>query len=87
MVGREAFLSGMLSVLYQEGLMSNLQPIPGGGALYQVGVDMLQASAYNHKYVVVFMDYFTKWPEAYPIADQKTETIAQLFVDNILCRH
>ena len=33
------------------------------------------------------MDYLTKWPEAYAIPDQKAETIARLFVENIVCRH
>ena len=41
----------------------------------------------GNQYIVVFMDYLMKWPEAFPMADQKTETIAWLFVNNILCRH
>ena len=41
----------------------------------------------GYKYIVVFVDYFTKWVETYPTADQTTETIVQLLVDNIVCRH
>ena len=33
------------------------------------------------------MDYFTKWVEAYPAADQTAETIVHLLVDNIVCCH
>ena len=33
------------------------------------------------------MDHLTKWPEAFTIPDQKAETIAKLFVKNIVCRH
>ena len=35
----------------------------------------------------MFLDYLTKWVEAYPVPDQRTETIAQLLVENIVCRH
>jgi len=37
--------------------------------------------------VVVFVDYLTRWPEAFAIPDQKAETIAKMFVNNIMCRH
>jgi len=48
----------------------------------------LTASSTNcNYYVIVFMDYLTKWVEAFAIPDQKAETIAHLFVDNIVCRH
>jgi len=33
------------------------------------------------------MEYLTKWPEAFAISDKKTETIAKVFVENIVCRH
>ena len=33
------------------------------------------------------MDYFTKWVEAYPAADQTTETIVRLLVANVVCCH
>ena len=37
--------------------------------------------------MAVFVDYFTKWPEAFAIPDQKAETIAKLFTEQIVCRH
>ena len=36
----------------------------------------------NH-YVVCFLDYLTKWVEAFAIPDQRAETIAKLFVENM----
>ena len=32
------------------------------------------------------MDYFTKWPEAYPIADQEATTIAEILVQQWMSR-
>ena len=36
---------------------------------------------------MVFIDYLTKWVEAYPVPDQRAETIARLLVENIVCIH
>jgi hypothetical protein len=33
------------------------------------------------------MNYLTKWPEAFTIQDQKTETLAKIFVEEVCCRH
>lgn len=54
----------------------------------RVAVDILQLplTAQGNCYVV-FIDYLMKWPEAFAIPDQKAETIAKLFVENIVCRH
>ena len=66
-----------------------LCPVPVGGPFHRVGVDILQLplTARGNKYVVVFMDYLTKWPEAFAVPDQRMETIAKLFVEHIVCRH
>ena len=64
-----------------------LQPIPVGGPFHRVGVDILQLplTAKGNQYVAVFVDYLTKWPEAFPIPDQKAETIAHLLLEHIVC--
>src|SRR3569832_1343824 len=40
----------------------------------------------NHT-IVVFMDYFSKFPEAFPVADIKATTIADLLLQEIIPRH
>ena len=35
----------------------------------------------------MFIDYMTKWVEAYAVSDQTSETIATLLIDNVVCRH
>ena len=41
----------------------------------------------GNRYVACFLDYLTKWVEAFAIPDQRAETITKLFVENIICRH
>lgn len=41
----------------------------------------------GNQYAVVFMDYLTKWPEVFPVADQSTATIATLLVEEIVSCH
>ena len=62
-----------------------LQPIPVGGPFHRVAVDILQlpTTSKGNRYVTVFMDYLTKWREAFAIPDQRAETIAKLFVEQI----
>lgn len=66
-----------------------LNPIPVGGPFHRLAVDVLQLplTARGNRYVVVFLDYFTKWAEAFAVPDQRAETVAKLFVEQIVCRH
>ena len=66
-----------------------LHPIPVGGPFERVGVDILEMprTLQGNRYVVVFMEYLTKWVEAYAVEDQTSETIAKLLIDNVVCRH
>ena len=66
-----------------------LQPIPVGGPFHRIGVDILKLpqTTSGNQYVVVFVDYLTKWPEAFAIPDQRAETIARLLCEQIICRH
>ena len=56
-----------------------LTPISMGGPFNQVGIDVLQMpkSGHQHQYVLVVIDYLTKWVEAYPLRDQTALTIAR----------
>ena len=66
-----------------------LQPIPVGGPFHCIGVDILKLPlTYDgNQYVLVFLDYLTKWVEAFPIKDQKAETIARVLVEEVICPH
>ena len=49
-----------------------------GAPLERVAVDVLgplPKSMYGIKYILVLGDYFTKWMEAYPMEDQRAETV------------
>ncbi|UYV64922.1 K02A2.6-like [Cordylochernes scorpioides] len=40
----------------------------------------------GNKYILVAMDYSTKWPEAYAIPNQEATTVAKVLMDNLICR-
>ena len=46
-----------------------LQPMPVGGPFHTIGVDILKLPlTYDRiQYAVIFIDYLTKWVEAFPI--------------------
>ncbi|GFT30849.1 retrovirus-related Pol polyprotein from transposon 412 [Trichonephila clavipes] len=42
----------------------------------------LPRSSDGNNNILVAMDYFTKWPEAYPIPDQEASTVAEVLVQH-----
>lgn len=66
-----------------------LTPLPVGGPFDRVGVDVLQLpkTRSGKQYVVVFVDYLTKWPEFFATSNQSAYTIAKLLVEKIVSRH
>jgi len=50
-------------------------------------VGPLPATKDGNRYILVFVDYATRWPEAFATADMKAVTVAEIFVREILCRH
>ncbi len=66
-----------------------LRSIPVGGPFERVGVDIMELplTLQGNRYVLVFLDYLTKWVEAYPLRDQTSETVARVLVDGVICRH
>ena len=67
-----------------------LLPIPVDGPFDRVSVDCLgpfPPSHSNNRYIVVFTDYLTRWPEAFAVPNTEAKTIAELLVDHIFARH
>ena len=67
-----------------------LLPIPVEGPFDRMAVDCLgpfPPSHSNNRYIVVFSNYLTHWPEAFLVPDVEASTIAELLVDEILARH
>ena len=66
-----------------------LQPTPVLKPFHRVAVDVLQLllTSSGNKYVVVFLNYFTKWVETFAVADPQAQTIARLLVENTVCWH
>ena len=63
--------------------------IPVSRPFHRIGVDVLKLprTTSGNQYIVVFVDYLMKLPEAFAIPDQRAETIAQLLCEQIICRH
>ena len=41
----------------------------------------------GNKYCLVFVDYASRWPEAFATKDMKASTVANILITEILCRH
>ena len=67
-----------------------LLPIPVENGFDRVAVDCLgpfPRSNAGNRYVVVFTEYLTRWPEAFAVPTIDARTIANLLVEKILARH
>ena len=55
-----------------------------------LGIDVLgplTRTASGNKYVLVVTDYFTRWPMAFAMRNQKASTIATILVEQVFCQH
>ena len=54
----------------------------------RINMDLLELpkTEDEYKYVLVIVDQFTKWIEAFPIKSKSKEEIAEIFIKNIICR-
>jgi hypothetical protein len=55
-----------------------------------MGMDILTdliTTKNGNKHIVVLTDYYTKWPEAFAVADMSAETLAKIIAAQIFTRH
>ena len=67
-----------------------LLPIPVDGPFDRLAMDILGPLPPTHdgnRYILVFSDYYTRWPEAYALPSIEAPRIAQVLVAEILARH
>ena len=66
-----------------------LQRYNVGAPFERIALDILgplPRTTDGNKYILVVMDYFTKWPEAYSIPDQEATTVAEILLQNWISR-
>lgn len=67
-----------------------LEPVPISGAFAHIAIDVigpLPVTTTNNKYIVLAIDYLTKWPEGKAIETADSLTIATFIYEDIICRH
>ena len=55
----------------------------------RVAIDIigpLPETEQGNRYLLVAMDYFTKWPEVYPLPNQGAITVARALIGGFFCR-
>ena len=65
-----------------------LKPLDAPRPWHTVGVDITEPgviTAKGNRYILVFIDLFTKYCVAVPIPDQRAETVAKAFFERIIC--
>src|SRR2546423_124142 len=69
---------------------NELHPVEIIELFYQIGIDIvgpLPKTDRDNKYIVVAMDYFTKWPEAKALREANAKEVAMFIYEDIICRH
>ena len=67
-----------------------LKPIPIGRRFQRLHIDIIgpinPPSRRGHRYILVAQDAFSKWPEAWPLRNQKASTCARVLVSEYVAR-
>ena len=69
---------------------NELNPISVKTPFYQIGIDFvgpLPMTRKKNQYIIVAVDYFTKWPEARATKSNTAEEVIKFLYEDIICRH
>ena len=67
-----------------------LHPLPIVDTFHRVHMDFLgplPTSSAGHKHILLIVDSFSKWPEAFPLQTTDAATVARVFYDQYICRY
>ena len=67
-----------------------LHPLPIVDTFHRVHMDFLgplPTSSAGHKHILLIVDSFSKWPEAFPLKTTDAATVARVFYDQYICRY
>ena len=72
-----------------QGPVGKLQPLEIKSPFYRIGIDILGPlpSSSNNRYIIVCIDYFTKWVETKAVHSPSATVIARFIINQIFCRH
>ena len=71
-------------------MKNELHPIPVDSPFYRIGIDFvgpLPRTSKGNKYIIVAIDYLTKWPEARAVRDATAKNVVKFLYEDIICRH
>ena len=73
----------------QAGMRAPLQPMQAGYPFEMLALDLvgpLPATARGNKYLLVVIDYFTRWVDAYALPDTSAITVSRALVERWICQ-
>jgi hypothetical protein len=73
-----------------KGKQTPIYPIPVGQPFEKLGIDLigpLPITATQKQYIIVAIDYLTKWIEARPIPAKEAQQITKFLLEEIITRH
>ena len=67
-----------------------MQIVRSGYPMERIAVDILgelPETEDGNKYILVIVDYYTKWTESYPIPTMEASTVAEIMVKEFISRY
>src|SRR4051812_11010514 len=67
-----------------------LHPISVGEPFYRIGIDyvgLLLKTKEGNRYIIVIMDYLTKWSKAEPTKEATAASTVDFVYEDIICKH